>query len=143
MSKKTILLILFLCTAVGCTTVLVKQGRYFISGTSLEEVAEEIGEPRYARTIIDDAGDSYEIYRYKADVFFDSYTPTPFYNVTSVQSVPTDIVFRNEALILQGVRIQGRFFDETDSAENEMLRSIDWHLQVLKDEKKARTSLFW
>ena len=141
MDKKTIFLILFLCTAIGCATVVVKSGRYFPRGVGPEDVLVEMGQPQHKRTIADDSGDVYEIYRYKADDFFDSYNPTPFYNENSVQSVPTDIVFKNGTLILQGVRIQGKFFEMGEAVEQEMLRSIDWHLQ--QSEKKLRTSLFW
>jgi len=134
------LILIFLCS---CATVYVKSFRYFPNGTPINEVVEKLGQPRYERKIIDDSGVEYVIYRYKIDDLFELYRPTIFYNKSAIQSVPSDFVFKDGLLILEGVQIQGRFFDSSKESEKELLRSINWHLSLKKDDKKLRTSLFW
>ena len=143
MNKKILFLTLFLSFVLGCATVYVKSPVYFPNGTPSKEVLEKLGQPQYQRTIVDENGSEYEIYRYKADALFDLYRPTIFYNRKSIESVPSDIVFKDGLLILEGVKIQGDFFKEGKEAEAELLRSIIWHLNLSKDKNRFRTSLFW
>ena len=141
MSKKLLVFLILLCVITGCASVVVKSQIHFSKGATSEEVIEQLGYPLRSRTIVDSSGDEFEIYRYNAQDFFGDYNRTPFYNKNTMLSTPTDIVFKNGKLVLQGVSIQGKLRDEALKAEKELLRSVKWHLE--ENNKKYRTSVFW